>query len=250
MAKRRRRESTGFHKTCRRASAGYPDGIQGTKSIAPRALPLGSPHAHGGHSGPHRGGGSGRPSDRSKGPRRRRLPHGGPPPGLPPAQRARPRLLDRPSGSVEPALPPALRPQAPGSSQPSGELQGPLEVDHGAGGGDLPEFFFPPDAAYLVQEPHRTRLRSVLEAEVSSPTLRGRSPEARILFQQDLWNRFDALHALAAKDSRAMPLARLLARLMARVALTKDELAGMRLSFAEAAQERLDVLDPRLFEAG
>src|SRR6266849_5286245 len=116
-------------------------------------------------------------------------------------------------------------------------------------GGDLPEFFFPPDAAYLVQEPHRTRLRSVLEAEVSSPTLRGRSPEARILFQQDLWNRFDALHALAARDSRAMPLARLLARLMARVALTKDELAGMRLSFAEAAQERLDLLDPRLFEA-
>src|SRR5216683_1834149 len=117
-------------------------------------------------------------------------------------------------------------------------------------GGDIPEFFFPPDAGYLVKEPRRSRLRSVLEAEVSSPTLRGRSPEARILFQQDLWNRFDALHALAAKDSRAMPLARLLARLMARVALTKDELAGMRLSFAEAAQERLDVLDPRLFEAG
>jgi len=116
-------------------------------------------------------------------------------------------------------------------------------------GGDLPEFFFPPDGGYLVQEPRRSRLRSVLEAGVSSPTLRGRSPEARILFQQDLWNRFDALHALAAKDSRATPLARLLARLMARVALTNDELAGMRLSFAETAQERLDVLDPRLFEA-
>src|SRR5713101_5198919 len=116
-------------------------------------------------------------------------------------------------------------------------------------GGDLPEFFFPPDAGYLVEEPRRSRLRSSLEAEISSPTLRGRTPEARILFQQDLWNRFDALHALAAKDSRAMPLARLLARLMATVALTKDELAGMRPSFAEAAQERPDLLDPGLFEA-
>jgi hypothetical protein len=46
-----------------------------------------------------------------------------------------------------------------------------------------------------------------------------------------------------------MPLARLLARLMARVALTKDELKGLRLSFAEVAQERLDLLDPALFEA-
>jgi len=116
-------------------------------------------------------------------------------------------------------------------------------------GGDLPEFFFPPDAAYLVEEPRRSRLRSALEAEISSSTLRGRSPEARILFQQDLWNRFDALHALAAKDSRAMPLARLLARLMARVALTKDELVGIRPSFVEAAQEQPDNLDPRLFEA-
>ena len=116
-------------------------------------------------------------------------------------------------------------------------------------GGDLPEFFFPPDAGYLVEEPRRSRLRSVLEAEISSPTLRGRTPEARILFQQDLWNRFDALHALAAKDSRAMRLARLLARLMARVALTKEELAGMRPSFAEAAQGQPDLLDPGLFEA-
>ena len=133
-----------------------------------------------------------------------------------------------------------------GPSEPS---NAPLSTVTRLEGGDIPEFFFPPDAGYLVKEPRRSRLRSVLEAEVSSPTLRGRSPEARILFQQDLWNRFDALHALAAKDSRAMPLARLLARLMARVALTKDELAGMRLSFAEAAQERLDLLDPRLFEA-
>jgi hypothetical protein len=116
-------------------------------------------------------------------------------------------------------------------------------------GGDIPEFFFPPDAAYLVEEPRRSRLRSVLEAEVSSPTLRGRTPESRILFQQDLWNRFDALHALAAKDSRATSLARLIARLMAKVALTKDQLRGIEPSFAEAAQERLDLLDPRLFEA-
>ena len=116
-------------------------------------------------------------------------------------------------------------------------------------GGDIPEFFFPPDAGYLVEEPRRSRLRSSLEAEIGSPTSLSRTPEARILFQQDLWNRFDSLHALAAKDSRAMPLARLLARLMATVALTKDELAGMRLSFAEAAQERPDLLDPELFGA-
>src|SRR5262249_11054467 len=113
-------------------------------------------------------------------------------------------------------------------------------------GGDLPEFFFPPDAGFLLEEPRRSRLRSALEAEVRSPSLRGRTPEARILFQQDLWNRFDALHVLAAKDSRAMGLARLLARLMARVALTADELRGLRLNFAESAGERLD---PRLFEA-
>jgi len=117
-------------------------------------------------------------------------------------------------------------------------------------GGDIPEFFFPPDAGYFLEEPRRSRLRSALEAEVSAPTLRGRTPEARVLFQQDLWNRFDALHALAAKDSRAMPLARLLARLMARVALTNDELSGVRSSFAEAAREQSDFLDARLFEAG
>src|SRR5215470_10624511 len=116
-------------------------------------------------------------------------------------------------------------------------------------GGDIPEFFFPPDAGYLVEEPRRSRLRAALEAEVSSPSLRGRTPEARILFQQDLWNRFDALHALAAKDSHAIPLARLVARLMAKVALTNDELSGMRPSFAEVNQERQDLLDPRLFEA-
>ena len=116
-------------------------------------------------------------------------------------------------------------------------------------GGDLPEFFFPPDAGYLVEEPRRSRLRSLLEAEVSSPTLPGRSPETRILFQQDLWNRFDALHALASTDSRAVPLKQLLARLMAKVALTNDELTGIRPSFAEAFQERPGLLDPRLFEA-
>ena len=116
-------------------------------------------------------------------------------------------------------------------------------------GGDLPEFFFAPDARYLLDDPRRSRLRSALETELSSPALRGRTPEARILFQQDLWNRFDALYALAPKDSRAMALAQLLARLMATVALTKDELKGMRLSFAEATQERADLVDPRLFEA-
>src|ERR1700682_3062879 len=88
-------------------------------------------------------------------------------------------------------------------------------------GGDIPAFFSAPDAGYLVEEPRRSRLHSILEAELSSPTLLDRSPEARILFQQDLWNRFDALHALAATDSRAMPLARLLARVMARGAAPK-----------------------------
>jgi hypothetical protein len=114
-------------------------------------------------------------------------------------------------------------------------------------GGDLPEFFFPPDAAYLLEEPRRTRLQSALEVEVGTPSLRGRSHEARILFQQDLWNRFDALHALAAKDSRAMPLARLLARLMATIALTNDELQSIPLSLPEAVRARPDLLG--LFEA-
>ena len=114
-------------------------------------------------------------------------------------------------------------------------------------GGDIPEFFFPPDAGYLLEEPRRTRLRSALEAEISSPSLRGRTPEARILFQQDLWNRFDALQALAAKDARAMPLARLLARLMAKVALTEDELEGIQPGFAEAAGQWLD---PGIFASG
>ncbi len=117
-------------------------------------------------------------------------------------------------------------------------------------GGDIPEFFFPPDARYLLEEPRRSRLRSALEAELSSATLRGRTAEARILFQQDLWNRFDALHALAAKDAPAMQLARLLARLMAKVALTDAELEGMQPSFAQAAGERPDLLDPGLFAAG
>jgi hypothetical protein len=116
-------------------------------------------------------------------------------------------------------------------------------------GGDVPEFFFPPDAGYLLDEPRRSRLRSLLEGEVSSPTLRGRSPKARILFQQDLWNRFDALHLLAAKDARAVPMVRLLARLMAGIALTKDELAAVRPTFAEAAQELPDLFDRRLFDA-
>src|SRR5712692_458448 len=113
---------------------------QAPKSIAPRALPLGSTHARG---GPHRGGCGGCPSGCSKGPRRRRLPQGGPSPGLPPAQRARTRLLDRPSGSVEPALPPALRPQAPGPGRPLGALQRPLEQRHEARGRGHPRILLP-----------------------------------------------------------------------------------------------------------
>jgi hypothetical protein len=117
-------------------------------------------------------------------------------------------------------------------------------------GGDLPEFFFSPRAEYLLEEPRQRRVRSALQAEISSPTLRGRTPEARILFQQDLWNRFDALHALGAKDSRAIPLARLVARLMAGVALTNDDLKGLQIGLAEVAQEQLDlIVEPRLFEA-
>jgi hypothetical protein len=117
-------------------------------------------------------------------------------------------------------------------------------------GGDLPEFFFPPDARYLLEQPRQKRLRSALESELKSPGLRGRTREARILFQQDLWNRFDALHALAAEDARAQRLSALLARLVAKVALTNEELAGFRPGFAEGARSRPEVLDPRLFEAG
>ena len=120
-------------------------------------------------------------------------------------------------------------------------------------GGDVPEFLVLPDADYLLESRRYRDLVKALEAEIAAPSAASRTVEARVMFQQDLWNRFDAVHGFLSSEhpdatrSRACRLRDLLGRAMARVACTPTELAGIRSSFADSAEAFPEVLDPGTF---
>ena len=104
-------------------------------------------------------------------------------------------------------------------------------------GGDLPEFFFGGRSAFLLEEPRFGRVVGALEAFLAAPLPRDRGVEARVLFQQDLWNRFDALRpAGRAPQGRAARLAELLGRAIARLAPGEDALRQIRPNFPEVVR--------------
>lgn len=107
-------------------------------------------------------------------------------------------------------------------------------------GGDRPDFFFPSgDIGFLLEPARCGKAAAALERELAAPHLAGRTLEARVLFQQDLWNRFDGLVSAeresAARRGRRQQLRSLVGRLMARVALSREELGRMTSNLAEVA---------------
>ena len=121
-------------------------------------------------------------------------------------------------------------------------------------GGDIPDAFFADDVRFLLDEPRHSELVTVLTQELGAP--KTGSAEARLLFQHDLWNRFDALHKLMVdvKDepakARGRLLLTLLGKLIARHALRVQELATIRSNFADAARAYPGILDAGLFTSG
>ncbi len=113
-------------------------------------------------------------------------------------------------------------------------------------GGDRPDFFFPSGDIGFLLEPSRCReAAAALERELATPHLAGRTPGARLLFQQDLWNRFDGLapasRESSARRTRRQRLRSLVGRLLARVALSSEELGRIRSNLAEVAEAHPEV---------
>lgn len=135
----------------------------------------------------------------------------------------------------------------------SGTATAPFRVER-LEGGDIPEFFFTASAQYLLEEPRYEALVSGLRAELEHPSVTSRSLEARLLFQQDLWNRFDALYDASPDGSngviaqRAQQLLALLGTLIARLALAPAELATVSSNFDPVAAAFPEVVDPHLFD--
>lgn len=118
-------------------------------------------------------------------------------------------------------------------------------------GADIPDFFFTAGGYDFVRsKPRYGRLVALLEEELREPHLAGRTVEARILFQQDLWNRFDLLSLPYADEApektRRERLRDLLGRLLARTAPSRGVLEGIRPNFPEIARAFSDLVDGRL----
>lgn len=137
----------------------------------------------------------------------------------------------------------------------SPELETPIPAEHPLPvvstvqrleGGDIPDLFFADDVGYLLEQPRYQELMALLQSELEVPRAEPRSVEARLLFQQDLWNRFDALFA-AQQEAGSWPLLTLIGRVIARIAPRHAELEGVRSNFADVAQAYPDLVDARLF---
>jgi hypothetical protein len=108
-------------------------------------------------------------------------------------------------------------------------------------GGDRPDFFFATSTGlgHLLRGARYRVLVAALEDELKASRLEGRTAEARILFQSDLWNRFDALgaglHSENGKNASRRRLRNLLGRLIARIALSREELQMIRPNLPEIA---------------
>ena len=123
-------------------------------------------------------------------------------------------------------------------------------------GGDAPDFFLYHDVGFLLQDGGRLLAIERLLTEADTGTfIDGRSTVARILLQQDLWNRFDELDSLARyeKDpkvgARARRLQILLGRAIVRVACRPEDLARVPSNFAAIAGA-YGMIDSGLFSAG
>jgi hypothetical protein len=120
-------------------------------------------------------------------------------------------------------------------------------------GGDVPELLLDRDVRFLLEPERFRRLTVVLTALGSAAPRTAPSLEARVLFQHDLWSRFDALHALdgrlrdATRQERRARLLDLLGPAIARLAPTPEELAALRANWTEIASAHSplvpDVLD-------
>ncbi len=113
-------------------------------------------------------------------------------------------------------------------------------------GEDVPDFERRPDVEFLLESSRYARLVQALQQELASPRLAGRRLEARVLFQQDLWERFDRIHALPEPSPDARRLLTLVGRLIARVALPAADLRAVRSNLAEIARAHPGLLDAGL----
>ena len=66
------------------------------------------------------------------------------------------------------------------------------------------------------------------------------------MFQQDLWNRFDALFA-AQQQAGSGPLLTVIGRVIAHIAPSRAELNSIRANFSDVAQAYPDLVDSALF---
>ncbi len=107
-------------------------------------------------------------------------------------------------------------------------------------GGDIPEFYMRDrDAAYLLDPPRYDDLIKALRKEINNPSNKKYNLIARILFQQDLWNRYDLLfNSDDIKNSKlqAKKLIKLLGQLIVSIAPSDKELGQLESNFFEAVQ--------------
>ncbi len=118
-------------------------------------------------------------------------------------------------------------------------------------GGDIPEFYMRDrDAAYLFESPRFGVLIDTLTKELNYPTIKKYNLVARILFQQDLWNRYDLLfNSDDIKNSKlqAKKLIKLLGQLIVSIAPSDKELGQLKYNFSKIVQPLHDV-DQSLFD--
>jgi hypothetical protein len=123
-------------------------------------------------------------------------------------------------------------------------------------GGDAPDFFLYHDVGFLLQDGRRLSAVEQLLTEADTEAfLESRSTIARVLMQQDLWNRFDELDSLVRSEkdvkirASAERLKALLGRAIARVACRREDLARVPSNLAAIAREH-HTIDPDLFSPG
>jgi hypothetical protein len=115
-------------------------------------------------------------------------------------------------------------------------------------GGDLPELLLDRDVRFLLEPERFRRLTAALTAAGSPSDGHAPSLEARVLFQHDLWGRFDALHALegslrdTGRRDRLARLLDLLGRTIARLAPRPEELAALPSNWPEIVRAYPDVV--------
>lgn len=115
-------------------------------------------------------------------------------------------------------------------------------------GGDLPDFYFRDgrDTDFLLADTRFSKLRATLLEVADDGDVANRTVEARVLFQQDLWSRFDLLHRSAAevtdkeKRERLDELLRLVGGAIASLAPDRAALAGIEDNWPDIVSAHAD----------